>query len=203
STLFFLPAILNSFTPTNSAPGTTVTITGQNLLGTTNVSFNGASASFTPPVSNTTLQTVVPVNITTGPITLTTPAGSVVSSGPFYATPIVTGFSPAHGSPGTNVTISGSNFLGAKSVKFNGLAASFIAPTNNTTIQAVVPPNAQSGVITVSGPAGSSDSTNAFVIDSSDVALSLTALPQPVVVGSNLTYNVIVTNNGPFTAPTV
>jgi uncharacterized repeat protein (TIGR01451 family) len=41
------------------------------------------------------------------------------------------------------------------------------------------------------------------VIDSADVAVSLTAAPQPVFVGSNLTYNVVITNNGPFAAPGV
>src|SRR5881409_3745713 len=68
-----LPISINSFTPTNSAPGTTVTITGQNLLGATNVSFNGATANFTPPVTNTSLQAVVPNNVTTGPVSVTTP----------------------------------------------------------------------------------------------------------------------------------
>jgi len=203
SAIFFLPAAITSFTPTNSAPGTTITITGKNLLGTTNVNFNGTPASFTTPVTNTSFSTVVPANVTTGPITVTTPAGTASSSNLFYATPIITGFSPTHGLPGTNVNITGLNFLGATAVKFNGVAASFVNPTSNTNIQATVPANAQTGVITVFGPAGSGSSTNSFVLDASDVAVSLAATPDPVLVGSNLTYTLTITNLGPLAAPAV
>jgi len=204
SSTFYLPASITSFTPTNSAPGTTVTITGQNLLGTTNVSFNGLSTTFTPPVNNTTLQATVPANVTTGPISVTTPAGTTNSSGLFYAVPIITGFSPTHGLPGTNVTITGLNLLGATAVKFNGLSASFVPPTNNASIQAVVPANAQTGPITVITPAGTAISTNSFVLDYiSDVAVSLTATPDPVFIGSNLVYTIVITNNGPLAAPNV
>ena len=204
SSTFYLPASITSFTPTNSAPGTTVTITGQNLLGTTNVSFNGTAATFIPPVNNTTLQATVPANVTTGPISVTTPAGATNSTGLFYAVPIITGFAPAHGLPGTNVTITGLNLLGATAVKFNNVLASSDPATNNTSIQAVVPTNAQTGPITVTTPAGTAMSTNSFVLDyNSDVAVSLTATPAPVFVGSNLVYTIVITNNGPLAAPNV
>ena len=201
---FYLPASITTFAPTNSAPGTTVTITGQNLLGATNVSFNGASANFTPPVTNTTLQAVVPTNVTTGPISVTTPAGTATSSRLFYAAPVITGFTPAHGLPGTNVTITGSNFLGATAVKFNGLNASFTSPASNTSIQAIVPTGAQTGPITVIAPAGTNISANSFVLDySSDTAVSVATSPNLVFIGSNLVYTLTITNSGPFAAPNV
>jgi len=204
SSNFYLPATITSFTPTNSAPGSTVTITGQNLLGVTNVSFNGASTNFTAPLNNTSFQAVVPANVTTGPISVTTPAGTTASSGLFYALPVITGFQPTNGSAGVNVTITGSNFLGAKAVRFNGLNASFTQPINNTSIQAVVPTNAQTGYITVTAPAGTSTSSNAFVVSYlSDLAVSMIANPDPVFVGSNLTYTLVVTNAGPLDAPNV
>ncbi len=201
---FYLPASITSFTPTNSAPGTTVTITGQNFLGATNVSFNGATANFTPPVINTTLQAVVPANVTTGPISVSTPAGTATSSRLFYAAPLITGFTPDHGLPGTNVTITGFNFLGTTAVKFNGLNASFIPPTSNTSIQAIVPTSAQTGPITVIAPAGTNTSASSFVLDySSDIAVSVAASPNLAFIGSNLVYTLTVTNSGPFAAPNV
>jgi large repetitive protein len=203
SAIFYLVPVLNSFSPTNSPPGSTITVTGQNLNGTTNVSFNGTSANFTVPTNNTSFQVVVPTNFTTGPISVTSPGGTAVSSGLFYAAPIVTGFAPTHGLPGTNVTITGSNFLGTTSVKFNGQTATFTPPTNNTTIHAVVPTNAQSGVITVIAPAGTNSSLDIFLIDSSDVSLGLTGLPGSVFVGSNLTYTLTITNLGPTAVPNV
>jgi uncharacterized repeat protein (TIGR01451 family) len=203
SAIFFLLPLIVSFSPTNSPPGTTITITGQNLIGTTNVTFNGTPANFTTPTNNTTFKAIVPTNFTTGPIVVTSPAGTALSSGLFYAAPIVTGFSPTHGLTGTNVTITGSNFLGATAVKFNGQTAAFTPPTNNTIIKAVVPSNAQSGVITVIGPAGTNSSADPFLIDSSDLSVGLTGLPNPVLVGSNLTYTVSVTNLSPVSAPNV
>jgi len=203
SAIFFLLPLIVSFSPTNSPPGTTITITGQNLLGTTNVTFNGTPATFTAPTNNTSFQAIVPTNFSTGPIVVTSPAGTAVSSGLFYAAPIVTGFSPTHGLPGTNVTITGSNFLGVTSVKFNGQTATFTPPTNNTILKTVVPASAQSGVITVIGPAGTNSSANPFLIDSSDLSVSLTGLPNPVLVGSNLTYTVSVTNLSSVSAPNV
>ena len=201
---FYLPASITSFTPTNSAPGTTVTITGQNLLGTTNVTFNGAAASFTAPTNNTTLRAVVPADVQTGPIQVTTPAGTATSSGRFYGAPSITGFNPTHGLPGTNVTITGLNLLGATAVKFNGLTATFVPPTNNTSLQAVVPPNAQTGPITVVAPAGTNTSSSSFVLDYfSDLGLSLTDAPDPLFVGSNLVYTLVITNSGPLPAPNV
>jgi photosystem II stability/assembly factor-like uncharacterized protein len=71
-----VPPTINGFTPGMAVAGTTVTVTGTNLTGTTSVTFNGVSALFTV-VSNTQITAVVPVGTSTGPIVVTTPAGSV------------------------------------------------------------------------------------------------------------------------------
>src|SRR5450755_3747342 len=49
--------------------------------------------------------------------------------------PTISGFSPASGAVGASVTISGSNFLGASAVAFNGTAASYtvVSSTRITT----------------------------------------------------------------------
>ncbi len=73
------PPVITSFTPIVAAPGTDITITGEFLLGATNVKFNTTDAKI---VSNTRTQLVVtvPVGVSSGYIFITTPSGSVKSS---------------------------------------------------------------------------------------------------------------------------
>ena len=74
------PAI-SGFTPCSGAAGTTVTITGQNLSGATAVAFDGTPATI---VSHTATQIVtMPAGAATGPITVTTAAGTATSHGSF------------------------------------------------------------------------------------------------------------------------
>jgi uncharacterized repeat protein (TIGR03803 family) len=68
--------------PTTGKTGTTVTILGNNLLGSTSVTFNGASASF-QAVSDTEIQATVPTEATTGAVEVTTNQGALKSSIPF------------------------------------------------------------------------------------------------------------------------
>jgi Thermolysin metallopeptidase, alpha-helical domain len=68
-----------SFTPTSGPIGTSVTISGRNFTGATAVAFNGTSASFTVG-SDTSIATNVPLGATTGPISVTTLAGSAISA---------------------------------------------------------------------------------------------------------------------------
>jgi len=202
-TNFFLPAQITGFNPTNSAPGTTVTISGNNFLQASSVTFNGAVTTFIPPANNTTLQATVPGAVITGPIAITTPAGTVNSGALiFYGPPSITGFAPTSGVPGNTVTITGTNFQNA-SVSFNGLPAGATSVLNNGgTIQTTVPPNATTGLITVAGPAGAAATATPFVLNySNDLALTAAGFPDPVFGTSNLTYTISVTNKGPFDAP--
>jgi hypothetical protein len=203
--LFYLPARIVSFTPTNSPPGTSVTVTGSNFLGASAVTFNGVPANFVAPTNNTTLFATVPSTVFTGPIAITTPAGTVNSGNLlFYGPPLITSFSPTHGLPGTNVIIFGTNFQGATAVLFNGLAGVNLVVINGRTISVRVPNGAQTGRLTVIGPAGTNTSANNFVLDySSDLTLTVTDTPDPVFVMSNLTYTITIANAGSFAAPNV
>ncbi len=74
---------LSVVSPTSGAPGKQVLLWGNNLLGTTFVSFNGTPAT---TFAVTSLQSVfadVPLGATTGPITITTPNGSYATGGNF------------------------------------------------------------------------------------------------------------------------
>jgi uncharacterized repeat protein (TIGR03803 family) len=64
---------------TSGRVGAGVVILGNNLLGASNVSFNGTSAAYTI-VSNTAIRTTVPVGATTGFVTVVTPSGALTSN---------------------------------------------------------------------------------------------------------------------------
>src|SRR5918994_1858609 len=77
--------------------------------------------------------------------------------------PTITSFAPMSGPVGTTVTITGTNFTGATSVKFNGVSATFIV-NSATKITATVPTSATTGVITVTTPGGTATSTSNFTV---------------------------------------
>jgi len=200
SALFFIPAAITSFTPTNTPPGSQITITGHNFTGASVVAFNGVPAAGFVITNNTTIGATVPGNVISGPISVTTPAGVALSSSSFYGAPLITSFTPVLGLPGTNVTINGVNFLGG-TVQFAGIKATTIS-LNNTQIVATVPSAAQTGPITVIGPAGTNTSLAKFTLDyTSNLQVSITNSPNPATVGSNLVYTIVIYNAGPFAAP--
>jgi len=84
-TVFRLSVGLGPFVealPTSGTVGTKVTILGNNLSGTTAVSFNGTAASFSI-VSSTEITTTVPKGATTGTLKVTTSSGTLDSNGVF------------------------------------------------------------------------------------------------------------------------
>jgi uncharacterized repeat protein (TIGR01451 family) len=200
-TLFYLPPVITGFSPSNSPAGSIIKISGTNFIDASAVSFNGSPALAFWVTNNNTIGAVIPAGLATGPISVTTPAGTATSSGRFYGPLGITGFTPTSGLPGTNVTVFGSNFLGVNFVLFGEVPAVFTA-TNNTFLTAIVPPGAETGPITVGGPGGTNVSTANFVLNyTSDVELQASDSPDPVNVGSTLVYTLIVTNRGPFSAP--
>jgi hypothetical protein len=82
STFKVLPRI-DSFTPTSGSRGSTVTVNGNSLTGTTKVTLNGRSCSFTV-LSNTQLTFKVPSFFaSSGKIAVTTPGGTATTSTSF------------------------------------------------------------------------------------------------------------------------
>src|ERR1043166_457845 len=76
------PPAITSFTPTNGASGTSVTITGTNFTIGSAVAFNGAVASFTVNSGNQITATV-PTNAGSGFVSVTTPSGTAISTNTF------------------------------------------------------------------------------------------------------------------------
>jgi putative Ig domain-containing protein/IPT/TIG domain-containing protein len=79
------------------------------------------------------------------------------------AAPAVSSVSPASGTIGTEVTISGSGFAGVTGVSF-GTAASQFSVRSSSEITATVPARASTGPVTVAGPGGKVSSPKTFTV---------------------------------------
>jgi uncharacterized repeat protein (TIGR03803 family) len=87
-TVFSLGAGLGPFVetlPTSGKVGAAVIILGNNLTGSTSVTFNGTAATFTV-VSSTEIKTTVPSGATTGKVKVVTPHGTLTSNVNFRVT---------------------------------------------------------------------------------------------------------------------
>lgn len=160
------------FTPRSGPVGTSVTIVGAGFSATAaqnTVTFNGVPATVVTATTNR-LVAVVPSGATTGPIRVTSPAGTAVSATPFTVglngAPFISGFTPTIGTANDNVTITGLNFEttpGANKVSFNG-HLSTVSTATATALQTVVPSSATSGRIAVTTPNGRATSTGDFFV---------------------------------------
>ncbi len=127
--------------------GTSVTITGTGLSGTTAVAFGATPATSFSVVNATTITATAPAG-SAGAVNVTvlTPGGtSAAGAGSQYtylATPVVSGLSPSSGPTqgGTPVTITGTGFTGATAVTFGASPATSFTVVDATTITAVSPP---------------------------------------------------------------
>ena len=200
--VFYIPAKIQSFDPSHGGPGATVRIQGANLAETIAVLFGGANAAFTI-VSPVEVRAVVPADAVSGIISLATPAGFANTSSNFLVPPQVTEFNPLSGPEGSEVTIHGFNFLGATSVRFGTLEASF-TPVASTALSVLVPNGAINGPITVTTPAGSATTPESFFVGLfGNLGVGLQAVPDSVAVGDFLSYTLTVTNRGPLAAANV
>jgi hypothetical protein len=145
-----------------TAGGTSVTITGTNLLGATAVKFGAAAATSFTAVSATAITAMAPAGTGTVDITVTTPGGTSATSATgqftYYAAPAVTTVSPNAGptAGATRVTITGTNLLGATAVYFGAVAATSVTVHSATAITATAPAGTGTVDVTVTTPGGTS-----------------------------------------------
>lgn len=167
---------ITSFNPISGKVSDPIVIKGVHFnLGdgtriVTNVSFNGTTA---PLLNLSTLGQVtanVPSGASSGPISVSTPYGTHVTSTNFYIAPVITGFSPPSAPPGATITVTGRNFLDTSKVQFESVPNG--APTNamftfnsNSNLSVVVPADARTGLIVVTAPAGTTTSVSNFVVE--------------------------------------
>jgi len=121
-------------------------------------------------------------------------------------TPTITGFTPSIGTPGTSVTINGTNFdtnIVNNNVKFN-ISNAPISTVSATSIVTAVPFGGASGHLSVATPAGKAVSTGDFFIPPSpftandvEVAARMTyGETRPITIGT-LAYELNLLNHLP------
>ncbi|HVN82577.1 MAG TPA: M12 family metallo-peptidase [Terriglobia bacterium] len=93
TTLSALPSV-SGFSPTSAPVGSRVTITGSNFTGATLVKFNTTAASSFNVDTDKQISAMVPDGATNGPISVTTPAGTVSSSTNFLVSACAYSVSP-------------------------------------------------------------------------------------------------------------
>lgn len=161
---------IQSFEPSSGPVGTQVYIHGSSFNDASSVKFNATAATFTVNTERTTIATTVPAGATTGPLIVTTPGGVVSSSASFTVTnpetlPVIQSFSPASGPVNTEVVVNGIRLGGATAVKFGTISAtSFTVSPEGTRITTRIPAGATTAKISVTTPAGTAQSANAFTV---------------------------------------
>ena len=169
-TYLVVPTVVSAVSPTSGATkgGTTVTIVGKNLGGTTTVYFGTAPASSFRINSDTSITAVSPPEAA-GKIDVwvTGPGGTSIKKkedrftfvAPAPLPPTVSAIRPDSGptTGGTTVTLTGTNFTGVTSVRFGTVAASSFTVDSATSISAVTADGMAGTVnVTVTTPGGTS-----------------------------------------------
>ncbi|MGO9456622.1 MAG: IPT/TIG domain-containing protein, partial [Acidimicrobiales bacterium] len=162
---------ITSFTPaTGTTSGTaTVTITGTGFIGATSVKFGTTTAKSFAVTSPTTIKAVTKPHVAgTVKVKVTTAGGTATSAGSYKfvaPVPTITSFTPATGTTSgtTTVTITGTGFIGATSVKFGTTTAKSFTVTSPTTIRAVTKTHAPGTVkVKVTTTGGTATSTGYY-----------------------------------------
>lgn len=162
----FLLPVITSVSPNTAGlvGGVPITISGAYLQGATAVSFGGTPATSVHPVGSAGLQVTatLPAGVQGAvDVQVTTPIGGGIAHGLFTylpPAPTVAAILPVKGSHngGTNVTITGTNFIGATAVLIGGVAVTSFVVVNATTITAVsaAHPVAAAVNVSVTNPGG-------------------------------------------------
>lgn len=179
-----LPTI-TSFSPAVGKPGDTVTITGTGFSAGLLVMFNTAQATFLTVNSATLITTQIPIDATTGPITVITKDGKATSNLDFSLPPAITSFTPTKGPVGTEIIITGTNFTPNMNLKFTTKEGVIIQcqVVDSTTIITRVPSGGISCNITVSNSIGSSTSAAKFYVEPTITGFT----PSIVDIGTTVT----------------
>lgn len=202
-----LSPTVTGLTPKSSpvGGGTTVTITGTRFVKDSIVHFGDVPATSVTYVSPTQLKAVAPAH-SPGEVSVRVIAqGSSVPSSQskfvYGPPPVISGLSPRLGNTagGTDVTITGSNFVPGTTVKFGYAAATNVRFISSNTIVVSAPKNA-SGTVAVNATtlAGSSAATNAgqFLYVSNDsggmptYAISSMSQVEGNATSSNMTFTI-------------
>ena len=184
-----------ALTPTSGteAGGTAVTISGSGFTGATGVTFGGTAGTGFTVVNDTTITVTTPAHApgVVGTVVLDPAGNSAPRNFEFLAIPssitsLVPNTGPVVG--GTGVTVTGSGFLGATGVNFDGIPGTAFTVVNDTTITVSTPPHALGTVnAVVLDPAGNSGPSPFTYVGQAATAASLTPGVGPELGGTQVT----------------
>jgi large repetitive protein len=140
-----------AFRPVSGGVGTLLTISGTSLSAVTGVFIGGVPAQSFTIKSDTSIVAIVGAD-GTGSVEITAPTGNLSLPGFTFVTgPSITGFSPASGEVGTNVTIIGTNFdvIPANNIVYFGAVRAAVTGGTATTLTVTVPSGASFEPISV------------------------------------------------------
>lgn len=164
---FQSPLKITSFLPTNAKAGDTIRITGNNFNEISTVSFGGTLAYTHITNSSSTITAIVGKG-STGNLKISSKWGSDSLSGFIYsgASPVINSFTPKEGTIGSLVKIKGMNLKSLRSIQIGGVAS---IPINysDSTLTAMIMPEASSGKIEINTDEGTCVSNERFVINQS------------------------------------
>ncbi|MFD5393302.1 IPT/TIG domain-containing protein [Streptomyces sp. NPDC127097] len=186
--------VVTGVSPAQGAPagGTSVVIIGSGFTGATLVRFGPNGTNFVI-VSDTLITARTPAGTGTVQVTVTAPTGTSNQNVLFTYTsvPTLSSLSPASGptSGGNTVTLTGTNFLGATSVKFGANVATILTVTA-TQITVIAPANTGTVAVTVTTPGGTSNALSyTYVAAPVPVLSSLSPASGPTSGGNTVTLN--------------
>lgn len=140
--------VINSFN-NNGTEGTYMVINGDNFTGTIQVRFGGVDAKSFQVTSDNVIEAYVS-NGATGIVEVTNAVGTGVGGGfVYHNNPLITGFSPASGTVGDTITISGQNLGGTYEINFGGYLATSVIVVDSSTVKGVIRPYSGSGNIQI------------------------------------------------------
>ena len=196
---FIPPPTITSFTPTSASTGTVVSITGTNFVGVSSASFGGVNAAGFMTVSATQVNATVAAGGATGSVFISASGGTVSLAGfTFIPPPTITSFTPTSAASGATVTINGTNFTGATSVRFGGVDAASFTVVSAMQITAVVAAGGATGSVQVTAPGGTATLAG-FTFITAPIITSFT----PTIGGNGTSVTITGMNLSGATAVTV
>jgi hypothetical protein len=155
-------AVPQLVTAAGHCPGTVVTITGTGFVndgGVVSVMIGGVPATDISVGTDTTLYARVGAGATSGPVVVTTKAGSATAStnavvypcqstGAAATKPTIDFVKPQRAKAGAKLTLTGAGFVGTTSVTVGGGSAAYAIPSDNR-LYVIVPSGTKSGLVTV------------------------------------------------------
>ncbi|MFD9872191.1 IPT/TIG domain-containing protein [Streptomyces niveus] len=187
-----MPPTISTINPSQgpTTGGTTVTLTGTGMTGSTAVRFASTNATSFTVNSATQITAVSPPRAAgAAAVIVVHPTGNSTSVTFTYVVatvPVVTGVAPSSGptSGGTSVTLTGTGFTGATAVTFAGVPATSFVVNSATQITAVTPGGgAGAAVVAVTTPGGPSAPDSFFFYAAPPVLTGASPVQSPTAGG--------------------